>query len=120
MHGSWRHCAFQPTRPVTSPDPHLAHARFRARESGVGVGAAVIRSGYESGAHRWECIVADDQQHHYLTVLGTGLGPRPNLSPEEVQEGVERFAATLPEVGRIHYLLNANPLHIDPTGVVRD
>lgn len=101
-------------------DPHLAHARFRARESPAGVGAAVIGSGFESGGHRWECIVADQDEHHYISVLGPGLGPRPNMSPEEIEQGVERFAARLPRGGRLQVLLNANPLHIDPRGVVGD
>jgi hypothetical protein len=37
-----------------------------------------------------------------------------------VEQGIERFAATLPAPDRIRHLLNANPLHIDRDGNVRD
>jgi hypothetical protein len=97
-----------------------AHAEFHARDSPSGLGAAVIRSTSENGKHVWECIVTDGYEWHYVRVVGIGLGPFPNLSAEDVEWGIERFAATLPARDRIRHLLNANPLHIRADGTVSD
>jgi hypothetical protein len=100
-----------------------AHAEFHARESATGIGAAVVESSVEGGQHGqhiWECIVTDGREWHYVRVLGTGVGPFPNLSTEDVEEGIQRFAATLPAQDRIRHLLNVNPLHIDREGNVSD
>lgn len=97
-----------------------AHAEFHARESPSGIGAAVIHSTSENGEHVWECIVTDGHEWHYVRVVGIGLGPFPNLSAEDVEWGIERFAATLPARDRIRHLLNANPLHIRADGTVSD
>lgn len=94
------------------------HAEFRAREAPGGIGAAVIRSRFEDPDHVWECIVSDGNEWHYVQVIGSHLGASPPLSTEQVEEGIERFAATLPEQYRLHTLLNLNPLHVDPMGVV--
>ena len=91
----------------------MAHAEYHARESGVGIGAAVISSEIEGDEHAWECVVTDCREWHYVRVVGTGVGPFPSISTEAVEQGIERFAATLPAQGRIRHLLNANPLHID-------
>jgi hypothetical protein len=48
------------------------------------------------------------------------VGVHPDISSQAVERGIERFAATLPAEGRLRALLNANPLHIDSAGVVRD
>ena len=101
-------------------DDHLAYARFRARESPAAIGAAVVESLYENDAHVWDCVVTDCREWRYIRVVGPGLAPWLNLPPEQVDDGIERFAATLPEVGRIHHLVNANPLHIDRAGTVSD
>ena len=37
-----------------------------------------------------------------------------------IEQGIERFAATLPARDRIRHLLNANPLHIRADGTVSD
>jgi hypothetical protein len=97
-----------------------AHAEFHARESQSGVGAAVIRSTSENGEHVWECIVTDGHEWHYVRVVGVDLPPFPSISTEQVEEGIERFAATLPAQDRIRHLLNASPLHIDIDGTVSD
>ena len=102
----------------TPVQEHLAHARLHARESPTGIGAAAISSAIDGGDHAWECVVTDGREWHY--VRGTGVGPFPNLSTEDVEEGIERFAATLPAQDRIRHLLNANPLHIDREGNVSD
>ena len=47
-------------------------------------------------------------------VLGVDLGLTPDLGTEDVEQCIERFAATLPESYRISTLLNANPLHVRP------
>jgi hypothetical protein len=47
-------------------------------------------------------------------------GPFAGISPEEIEEGIERFAATLPAGDRLYRLLNFNPLHIDAEGNVGD
>ena len=97
-----------------------AHAEFHARESATGIGAAVVESSVEDGQHVWECIVSDGQEWHYVRVVGVDLPPFPNISSEQVEEGIERFAATLPAQDRLRHLLNANPLHIDVHGTVSD
>jgi hypothetical protein len=97
-----------------------AHAEFHARESPTGIGAAVVHSDFEDDEHVWECIVTDGREWHYVRVLGTDLGPFPNISAEAVEEGIQRFAATLPAKDRLRHLLNANPLHIDSQGTVAD
>jgi hypothetical protein len=104
------------------PEPFRAHAEFHARESPSGIGAAVIRSYSDSDGdtHIWECVVSDGREWHYVQVRGPGLGPHPAISSEEVEEGIGRFAATLPSAYRIRHVLNANPLHIDRHGVVSD
>jgi len=51
---------------------------------------------------------------------GTGSRPFPNISAEDVEHGIERFAATLPARDRIRHVLNANPMHIDSDGMVSD
>jgi hypothetical protein len=107
--------------PTGSPiRPFLDDAEARALESPVGIGAAVVSSTFGEDAHRWECVVSDGREWHYLTVLGTGVGAHPGISSQEVERGIERFAAELPADGRLRTLLNANPLHIDSVGVVRD
>ena len=97
-----------------------AHAEFHARESATGIGAAVVRAVIAGGQHVWECIVTDGQEWHYVRVLGVDLPPFPNISVEQVEEGIARFAATLPAPQRLRHLLNANPLYIDAHGTVSD
>lgn len=97
-----------------------AHAEFHARESPSGIGAAVIHSTSENDEHVWECIVTDGHEWHYVRVVGVDLPPFPSISTEQVEQGIERFAATLPARDRIRHLLNANPLHIRADGTVSD
>lgn len=104
----------------TPIEDYRAHAEFHARKSPAGIGAAVIHSGFEDSEHVWDCIVTDGREWHFVRVLGRDLGPRPSLSAEEVEAGIERFATTLPAQGRIRYLLDTNPLHIDRDGNVSD
>jgi hypothetical protein len=98
---------------VTSAEQYWAHAVFRARRNGTGIGAALIRSTSTDSEHVWECIVTDGREWHYIRVLGSGLGRFPDIPAEAIESGIERFAATLPAQTRIYNLLNANPLHID-------
>ncbi len=107
-------------RPGSRLDAFRAHAEFHARQSPSGIGAAVTRSDFDGESHVWECVVSDGREWHYVRVLGPGLGPYPGLSSEDIEEGIARFAATLPQAYRIRQVLNANPLHIDRDGVVRD
>ena len=97
-----------------------AHADFHARESPTGIGAAVIESSADADEHVWECIVSDGHEWHHVRVVGVDLPPFPNISTEQVEEGIERFAATLPARDRIRHLLNANPPHVDIDGTVSD
>lgn len=101
-----------------SEDDLRAHAVFEARRSASGIGAAIVRSGYGDGEHFWECIVSDGEEWHFIRVLGVDFGPSPDLAPEDIEQGIERFAATLPESYRLGTLLNANPLHVDQHGTV--
>ena len=108
--------------PPPSPDTEafLAHAEFRARESPSTIGAAVTTSSFRAGVHRFDCIVTDGTQWRYVWVLGPDLGPFPSIAPEDVEAGIERFATELRAEDRLDQLLDANPLHIDRHGVVRD
>jgi hypothetical protein len=108
----------QPRRP--SEDELRAHAAFEAGRSASGIGAAVARSGYNDGEHSWECIVSDGKEWRLIRVLGVDLGRSPGLASEDIERGIEQFAATLPESYRLSALLNGNPLHIDRSGTVSD
>lgn len=99
---------------------HRAHAAFHARESPVGIGPAVVRSYIREGDRVWDCIVTDGREWHYIRVIGDDLGPFPALSPEDVEEGIARFAATFPAEYRLRWILNANPLHVSRQGEVTD
>ena len=102
----------------TSEDDLRAHAAFRARQSGCGIGAAVARSGQNDRGHFWECIVSNGNEWHFIEVLGADLGPFPGLPSEDVEQGIERFAATLPESDRLSEILNASPLHVARSGAI--
>ncbi len=105
---------------VTYAEQYRAHAAFRARRNGIGIGAALVRSTSDESEHVWECIVTDGRKYHYIRVLGSGLGRFPDISVAEIESGIERFAGTLPAQNRIYNLLNANPLHIDRNRNVSD
>jgi hypothetical protein len=60
------------------------------------------------------------REWHYARVVGVDLPPFPNISREQVEEGIERFAAALPARDRVRHLLNGNPLHIDGDRNVSD
>jgi hypothetical protein len=110
-----------PANSVRSPAmDYLAHAEFHARESPAGIGAAVTASRFENGQHIWDAIVTDGHEWHYIRVLGPDLGAYPQLASEDIEQSIERFAATLPEKYRLRHLLNANPLHVDRNGTVQD
>jgi hypothetical protein len=68
----------------------------------------------------WECIVTDGREWHYIRVLGSGVGPFPDISLEAIESGIERFAGTLPAQNRLYNLLNANPLHLNRDRGVSD
>ena len=101
-------------------EEHRERAELRARKSASGIGAAVTRSESEGGGHAWQCIVTDGRQWHYLRVIGTGVGPFPDIYPEGIERGIEQLAGTLPTEGRLQYLLDMNPLHMDVDGNVGD
>lgn len=103
-----------------SEDDVRSHAAFEAQRSPSGIGAAVARSGYSNGEHTWECIISDGSQWHFIEVVGVDLGPTTGLATEDVEQGIEAFAATLPESSRLDALLSANPLHVDRSGTVTD
>jgi hypothetical protein len=105
-----------PDRP--SDDDLRAEAAFKAGQNASGIGAAVTESGYSHGEHFWECIVTDGQEWQFIRVLGVDLSPSPDVGPEEIEQGIERFTATLPESGRLRALLSASPLHVDRSGTV--
>ena len=98
----------------------LTYAMSRASQSDSGIGAAVVSSVPTEATHFWDCVATDGHEWHYVRVLGVDLGPFPNLSPRRIEEGIERFAETLPTAYRIRHLLNANPLHVDGSGSVTD
>jgi hypothetical protein len=107
--------------PRSAPvEEHLTRVAFRARQSASGIGAVVVAARFENGEHFWDCIVGDGKEWHYIRVISTELGPFTNVAPEEVEEGIERFAATLPADHRLYHLLNASPLHMDADGNVSD
>jgi hypothetical protein len=126
------HCGFGTLRdPMTdrfadrSPDRPTdeelrADAAFRAGQSGSGIGVAVVRSDYRDGEPFWECIVTDGKEWHFIEVIGVDLGAFPDVGTNEIEQGIERFAATLPDSYRLGELLGANPLHVDKRGTVTD
>ena len=101
-------------------EQYRAHAAFRARRNGTGIGAALVRSTSNESEHVWECIVTDGRDWRYIRVVGSDLGQFPDISVEVIESGIERFAGTLPAENRIYNLLNANPLHIDRSRRVSD
>ena len=105
-----------PDRP--SEDELRSHAAFEAARSASGIGAAVAQAGYSHGEPFWECIVSDGHEWHFVRVLGIDLSPAEELPIEDIEHGIERFAATFPESDRLRELLNANPLHVDRSGTV--
>jgi hypothetical protein len=105
-----------PDRP--SEDELRAHAEFEAGRSASAIGAAVAQAGYSHGEPFWECIVSDGREWHFIRVVGTGLTPAEELPIEDIERGIERFAATFPESDRLAELVGANPLHIDRSGTV--
>lgn len=119
---AWRRTPDGRTNARCSPviENQLTSAVVRAGQSESRIGAAVVRSVPTEAAHRWDCLATDRHEWHYLRVLGVDLGPFPNLSPHRIEEGIERFAGTLPAAYRITHLLNANPLHVDGSGSVSD
>lgn len=52
-------------------------------------------------------------------MLSDSAGSLPDISIEDIELGIQRFASTLPAEDRIQHLLNADPLHIDADGTVR-
>jgi hypothetical protein len=107
--------------PVGSPvDEYLAHAKFHARLSASGLGAATARSGYEDGERFWDCVVVDGREWCYIRVLGRDLGPFESVPTEDIEAAIDRFAATLPPKYRLRALLNTNPLHVSRSGEVHD
>jgi hypothetical protein len=109
-----------PVTPTGSAEEHLDHLAFRARFSDTGIGAAVVTAKYKAGHRSWDCIAGDRDEWHYLQVIGVDLGPFAGLPPEDIEDGIERFAATLPAEYRLRRLINFNPLHIDRHGTVGD
>lgn len=96
------------------------HAEFNAREGTSGIGAAVVRAEYRDEHHVWECMVSDGQEWHYIEVIGTDVVGFEELENDEIERGIDRFAATLSSSYRLNALLNANPLHINRAGQVTD
>jgi hypothetical protein len=115
--------AEDPAAPSVGPTPAEVgreHAEFHARADAVGVGASVTRSDFENGERFWECIVTDGREWHYIRIYGDDVGAFPPFSDEDIEAAVERFALSFPEAYRLRALLNANPLHLDPNGEIRD
>jgi len=68
----------------------------------------------------WDCIVGDLDEWHYVQVIGIELGPFTGVPPEDIEDGIERFAAALPTENRLHQLINFSPLHVDHRRTVVD
>jgi hypothetical protein len=107
-------------RSADHPSEDELHAQVadRAQRSASGIGAAVIRASRAGEDHVWECVVGDGQRWHFIRVVGVRLGAFPSVVPEDIEQGIEQFAATLPASDRLHALLNHSPLHIDGSGNV--
>jgi hypothetical protein len=99
---------------------HLDRLAFRARCSDSGLGAVVVLAKYDAGHRSWDCIAGDPDAWRYLRVIGVDLGPFAGVPPEDIEDGIERFGATLPAGDRLHQLINYSPLHIDRRGTVGD
>ena len=100
--------------PATVNFSYRARAAFRARRSGTGIGAALVRSTANEREHVWDCIVADGRE------CTTSVSPArilvPDVSVAYIECGTERFAGTLTAQNRIYNLLNADPFHVHATG----
>lgn len=105
---------------MAATEDSLEHAGFHLREDGAGIGVAVARSICKHGERVWDCVVRDAREWHYIRVIGSDLGSFSSISTEDVEQGIERFAAILPRENRLSSLVNANPLHIDRNGTVHD
>lgn len=79
-------------RPPTADS--ASRAEFHVREDGSGVGAVVVDSSLEHGERMWDVIVRQADECHYVRVLGSALAPFPTISTENIERGIERFAAT--------------------------
>jgi hypothetical protein len=110
------------SRPVdhASIDEYRQHAAFRAGHNPSGIGAAVVGAGFRAGNHVWECIISDGTEWHYVEVVGAGIGEFSELPEDEIEAGIERFAAGLAPEYRLRAVLNASPLRIDSRGHVGD
>jgi hypothetical protein len=98
----------------------ISHAEAHAYRSPSGVGAATVETEVRGAERQWLCVVSDGQTWHYVPVIGSGVGPAPDISPEDVEHGIEDFAATLPAPNRLQNVINASPLHIHASGRVTD
>ena len=78
------HVGAGPPVSVTPAEQYRAHAAFRARRNGIGIGATVVRSTSHESEHVWEFIVTDGREWHYIRVLGSGLGPFPDIPVEAI------------------------------------
>jgi hypothetical protein len=105
---------------MTATENSRDHAGFHLREDGAGVGVAVARAMFKHGERVWDCVVRDAREWHYIRVIGIDVGPFSSISTEDIEQGIERFAATFPRANRLSSLVNANPLHIDRDGTVHD
>lgn len=106
---------------MTGPaEERLSRLAFRARCSDAGIGAVVVTAKYQAGHRCWDCIVGDPDEWRYLQVFGVGLGQFAGVPPEDIEDGIERFAATMAVADRLRGLINVCPLHIDRQGTVGD
>jgi hypothetical protein len=102
------------------PDVARAEAEFRAAQNASGIGAAVVRSFFENDRRIWDCVVSDGTEWHDVRVLSTDPDPFRAHAPEDIEEGIERYAESLGDQNRLRALLNANPLHLGSDGAVTD
>lgn len=109
-----------PVRTSDSLADARAHAEFQAARNRSGIGASVTRAFDDGDDRAWQCVISDGHAWHHIRLVGVGIGRWPNLSPAALEQGISRFAESLPESGRLQHLLNANPLRVSRAGIVRD
>ncbi len=110
-------------RSASAPNArHRDHAAIRALRSGSGIGAAVVecKPDWVAGESRWTALVTDGDTYRYVEVRSREVKPGRRLPCAVIEEGVERFAAGLPEPYRLHHLINACPLRLASDGTVFD
>ncbi len=100
--------------PEQSADIRLVERRAVARAavspSGIGVAVADRMPTQQSGLPRWRCRLSDGRLFAWLELELA----EPALTPSQLEQGVERWAADLPAEDRLLVLESLSPVRFPP------